>query len=685
MPSSFSKSNRTLAAVAAGAAVVTYAGNKVYKARTANKYDDGIDVNNQSVEIDPVEHIRRCTFYKDVDIYSYYKTIYPNIKTLGDVIPHGYTLSNNGPCVTNIDLSIKQNPLNWISYSQALEKIRYIGSHLWTNVKLIPNESKVAIISPNRAEYTFVEHACYMYGFIVVALYTSYDSATVLSLLDRTDTDVLVVDSIARIQPYKEKILQNTRIKQILIMDDEVTNTGNERIKTIPSILKTMQQADVRPLPKIDPDDTAAFILTSGTTGEPKLAMLSHTNILASMKGVTDRRQRANLLPHADHLHVSYLPLAHLYERLILILNFIHGSQVAYCPTPEKVFECYQLAKPTGASMVPRILNKAYDTIMTEVNKSKIKRFLISQALHNEKPSLYSRFIFRKIKNLFGGRLEVMVTGSAPITHEVLHFFRIALDIPIIEAYGQTESTGSATSTHGIDLACGMVGSPVAAVELKLIDVPGTNYRSDNNQGEVCIRGPVVFKGYYGDEKKTRETIDEGGWLHTGDVGEWTSTGTLRIIDRTKHIFKLNQGEYIAPERLEDVYLRSRWVNQIFVDGIPTESTVVAIVVPDEEYVRQNFKTTATSFEDICKDEKLNEIILNDLKRLAREYKFKYYETISNIHLHSELFSQENGLVTSTLKTRRTAVRQYFQDKIQSLYEGIEKLMKPITELQSKL
>src|ERR1700722_14150414 len=180
-----------------------------------------------------------------------------------------------------------------------------------------------------------------------------------------------------------------------------------------------------------------------------------------------------------------------------------------------------------------------------------------------------------------------------------------------------------------------------------------------------------LLLGYYGDEAKTHETIDEGGWLHTGDVGEWTGNGTLRIIDRTKHIFKLNQGEYIAPERLEGVYRRSRWVAQIFVDGISTESTVVAIVIPDEEYARQNFKSTA-SFVDLCKNEKFKKIVLADLIRLAKDHKLKYYETLSNIYLHAEPFSQENGLVTSTLKTRRTAARQHFQMIINSLYNVSE-------------
>ncbi|CAF0927028.1 unnamed protein product [Adineta steineri] len=325
---------------------------------------------------------------------------------------------------------------------------------------------------------------------------------------------------------------------------------------------------------------------------------------------------------------------------------------------------------------------------MAEVGKSKIKRFLISQALHNDQPTLFSRLIFRKIRNLFGGEPFAMVTGSAPITPEVLHFFRMALDIPIVEGYGQTESTAVGTSTHLTDTSCGTVGSPAPFGEIKLIDVPGTNYRSNNNQGEICIRGPSIFKGYYGDEEKTRQTIDEGGWLHTGDIGEWTSNGSLRIIDRTKHIFKLSQGEYIAPERLEDGYIRSRWIEQLFVDGISTEATVVAIVVPDEEYVRSNFsKANANiSFEELCKDEKLKEIIFADLKRLAKDYKYKHYETISNIYVHPEPFSQENGLITSTLKTRRTAVRQYFQDIIHSLYEIPDHIKKPVNvEQQSKL
>ncbi len=229
--------------------------------------------------------------------------------------------------------------------------------------------------------------------------------------------------------------------------------------------------------------------------GEPKIAMLSHTNIIATVKGNVDRQERAKIPAETTNRHCSFLPLAHLYERLALISNFFYGTQIAYCPIPEKLFEYYPLVKPTAICMVPRVLNKVYDMIMAEVSKSKIKRFLISQALHNEQPTLFSRLIFRKVKKLFGGEAFVMLTGSAPITPEVLHFFRIALDVPIVEAYGQTESAAAGTTTHMSDMSCGTVGSPTGVSEIKLIDVPDTVYRSNNNQGEICIRGPTIFKG----------------------------------------------------------------------------------------------------------------------------------------------------------------------------------------------
>ncbi|CAF3868924.1 unnamed protein product [Rotaria sordida] len=648
---------------------VTYTNTRTYLTRIQQIHHDGIDLEQQSVEINPIEHIRRCTFYKDLDIWTLYKTICPNVRTLGDVLYEGCDASNNGPCVGIIQSTNSPDSIEWLSYSMVIEQSRMIGSYLWTLAKLTPIQSKVAIISSNRPEYLFVEQACYMYGFILVNFYTSYDSATIMNLLHRTKAEILVVDNIERIQSIQDDLLKNDHIKEIIIMDDIICG-GHNKIRNMSSIFKTMKTNDIRERPIINPENIAIFIMTSGTTCEPKIVMLSHENLLAASKGNILRIERAKLKGSVTVRHCSILPLAHIFERFILLGVFLRGTQVVFCSVPEKLVEYFSIVKPTQLTVVPRILNKIYDTVMIEVSKSKIKQYLIQQALDSEESWWLSRLIFRKVKQLFGGELKAMFTGAAPITPDVLHFFRIALDIPIMTGYGQTESTACGTSTHAPDMSCGRVGSPVATVEIKLIDVPDMNYRSEMNQGEICIRGPTVFKGYYNDEEKTREAIDQEGWLHTGDVGEWISNGALRIIDRAKYIFKLSQGTYIAPERLEDIYIRSQWIAQIFVDGISTEATVVAIVIPDEQYVRKNFLSTQTTmtFLELCKEEKLKQIILSDLIRLAKENKLKYFETISNIYLHSEPFSLKNGLLTMTLKTRRMNARKQFQTIIQSLY-----------------
>lgn len=222
--------------------------------------------------------------------------------------------------------------------------------------------------------------------------------------------------------------------------------------------------------------------------------MLSHENLLATVKGHLIRLEQANIKKPITNRHCSFLPMAHIYERFILLEGLLRGIQIVFCPSPDQLPTYLSIVKPTQASVVPRVLNRVYDAVMTEVNKSKMKQFLVQQALR-ERSAFLSQIAFRKVKNLFGDEVKVMITGAAPITPDVMHFFRIALNIPIMEGYGQTESAGAGTSTHPTDLSYGTIGSPIPTVEIKLVDVPGTDYRSEKNQGEVCLRGPSIFKG----------------------------------------------------------------------------------------------------------------------------------------------------------------------------------------------
>jgi long-chain acyl-CoA synthetase len=205
---------------------------------------------------------------------------------------------------------------------------------------------------------------------------------------------------------------------------------------------------------------------------------------------------------------------------------------------------------------------------------------------------------------------------------------------------------------------------------MKLVDVPELEYYAKNDQGEVCIKGLNVFKGYYKNEEKTKAALDEGGWLHTGDVGEWLPNGTLKIIDRVKHIFKLSQGEYVAPEKIEQIYGLSTLTAQVFVYGDSLKDFPVAIVVPDEEVFvswaeRNGWKGT---MEELCQNEDVNKAVLKDLISVGKENELRGFEQVKAVHLHHELFSVENDLLTPTMKNKRPQLKKRFAEEIDALY-----------------
>ena len=254
----------------------------------------------------------------------------------------------------------------------------------------------------------------------------------------------------------------------------------------------------------------------------------------------------------------------------------------------------------------------------------------------------------------------------------------------MIIGYGQTEGAACATLGHPDDIATvGHVGGPAAATEIALFDVPEMGYLHTDTghrgqpcegRGEICIRGPNVFIGYYKDEEKTNETIDSEGWLHSGDVGLWRPDGSLQIVDRKKNIFKLSQGEYVAPEKIENILLQSPLIGQIFVYGDSLQSTLVAVVVPDEEvavsWSKEN-NMNGQSFADLCRSELLSETILMDIEAKSRDNGLKGFETVKAIILESQLFSLENGLMTPTFKLKRPEIRNAYESQIAALYANM--------------
>lgn len=290
------------------------------------------------------------------------------------------------------------------------------------------------------------------------------------------------------------------------------------------------------------------------------------------------------------------------------------------------------------------------------------------------KDSFWDRLVFSKIHAKFGGRLRVCITGAAPISSEVLQFLRCIFGCFVMEGYGQTESSAAATITLPGDHEPGHVGAPFTNLEIKLADVPDMNYFNKDDKGEICFRGPGVFRGYLNDPEKTKEAIDSEGWLHSGDIGMWTPKGTLKIIDRKKHIFKLSQGEYIAPEKIENVVNRHPALMQSFVYGDSMESVLVAVIVPDPDQfprwaAENGFSGTMA---DLCQNAQVVAKLVKDLAKWGAESGLKSFEMVKAVYLTNDQFTVESGLLTPTFKSKRPQLKDYYKDQIAAMYASIK-------------
>ena len=315
---------------------------------------------------------------------------------------------------------------------------------------------------------------------------------------------------------------------------------------------------------------------------------------------------------------------------------------------------------------------------------TKTANLIATGRLHH---GFYDRLIFNKIKKGLGfGHLRVLVSGSAPLSKTVMNFYRIMLGIPVLEGYGQTENAACATISDPEDMmTAGHVGAPSPSTEIVLVDVPEMGYlHTDTDhkgqpcrgRGEIWVRGPTVFKGYYKSEEKTRETIDEEGWLHSGDIGLWTTQGQLQIIDRKKNIFKLSQGEYVAPEKIENVIIQSLLIGQAFVYGDSLQSALVAIIVPDEEPLRNILASKDPSlakdtFQALCKSDVVKSMIMDEIRKVSKKAGLHGFEIPKAIFLDSDAFTVENSLLTPTFKLKRQQARDKYEQQIEAMYASM--------------
>ena len=318
---------------------------------------------------------------------------------------------------------------------------------------------------------------------------------------------------------------------------------------------------------------------------------------------------------------------------------------------------------------VPRLYNKIYGAIQARFNAlTGCKAWLLRKGLASKQANLeatgavrhgcYDTILFGAIKNMLGGQVRQMLTGSAPIDKQVIDFLKICFSCPIQEGYGLTESSASGCLMSQDDKVTGHVGGPCEVMKMRLKSLPEMEYMVTDKpypRGELLLKGTPIFQGYYKNPGKTSEAFDHDGWFQTGDVVQVYPNGSIKVIDRSKNIFKLSQGEYIAPEKIENIMGLSPMIAQCLVYGDSFKNSCVSIVVPEEAWAKNwaQENNVQGDFAAICKSAELKKVISADMLRLATANKLSSLEKPKAIHLSSELFSIENDTLTPTFKLKR--------------------------------
>lgn len=427
-----------------------------------------------------------------------------------------------------------------------------------------------------------------------------------------------------------------------------------------------------RPMSPAKPDDIYTINYTSGTTGVPKGVIITHRSALSSncvSRIMTEGR--------SDDVALSYLPLAHLMQRLVEHACFATGSRIGYfrgdlTGIPDDI----KTLQPTTFISVPRLFNR-FNTAIRAASieapgfKGTLSRHVIDTKLASMKLPmgeaynthwLYDRIWTSKVKSAIGfGRLRAMAGGSAPIDPQVQTFLGAAFAVPFAQGYGMTESSGVATCQLKGDFSTGHVGPPMPCTEICLESVPDLDYRVDDKpfpRGEILLRGPAVFAGYFKNEEENAKTREPDGWFHTGDIAQIDELGRVKIIDRKKNILKMAQGEYVAPERIENIYSANcGLIANAFVHGDSSQATLVGIFgVEPEAFAafaskitgRKIEPTDVASLSQAAAHSGVKKEFLKILEEIGKKEKLVGYERIKNLTLALEPFSVENELLTPT-------------------------------------
>ncbi|MFO8111731.1 MAG: long-chain fatty acid--CoA ligase [Desulfosalsimonadaceae bacterium] len=540
---------------------------------------------------------------------------------------------------------------------------------------------RIAILSENRLEWLYADMGALGVGAVVVPVYTTLVAEDVRYIVENSESKILFVENPMQLEKARHFIDDLPSLEKIVVFESgDAVVSRNDIVRFEDFIQQGHQMHEADPkrfdalADAVQPEDLATIVYTSGTTGLPKGAMITHNNIVAVIRSLDKMTPR--FADETDNT-VPFLPLAHVFERVAgHFLGMYVGLTASYAESIETFVNDVKEKRPTVVLAVPRVLEKVYQRILSQVEEQPPWRQTffrwgykigvdISSLREQKKPvplmmrlkyKLAYKMIFKKLADALGGRVRWMTASGAPTSREIVLFFN-ASGITVIEGYGMTECCAPATMSGLDDYHIGTVGKPIPDVEVQIA-----------HDGEILIRGENVFAGYWKMPEETKNTFTGDGFLMSGDIGRFNEYGFLEITDRKKDLIITSGGKNVAPQKIEGIFKFDPIFEHFMVIGDRRKflSALININLEEAERVALINNIPFENREDLLENEAflkiVDERVAEKNKQLAR------YETIKKYRIIKDSFSQEGGELTAAMKLKRNVVREKYQDLIEEMY-----------------
>src|SRR6266436_2129718 len=535
---------------------------------------------------------------------------------------------------------------------------------------------RVGLFAPNRPEWHTADFAITGAGGVTVPIYFNESLERIVYILKHCGAKFVFAAGAAQMHKLQATRAQLPELEQVVLADcGSDLPSDSLRYETLIAAVGGADVASYRMrASQVLPGQLASIIYTSGTTGEPKGVMLTHTNFCSN---VTDSCVELDLRPGTD-LAVSFLPLAHVYGRMLDYVYIFHGCPIAYVESVENVAQALVEVHPTVLAAVPRFFEKIYARLMEQGSKATgAKRKMFDFAMRTARESaawrcgeksaslavrlkwaIADKLVYSKIRAGTGGHLRTILSGGAPLSRDLCEFFW-AIGIPIYQGYGLTETSPVLTSNHPHNRG-GSSGRPIPNVQLRIAD-----------DGEILAKGPCVMQGYFKSSESTREVLSDDGWFKTGDVGYLDKDNYLFITDRKKDLLKTAAGKFVAPQPIENVLKTSPYILNAMVVG-DQRKFVVAVIVHNPVTVSAKLAEDGLTFSsnaDLAAHPSTHAIVEKEVARLTTH--LAQYETIKRFALLADNLTFDSGSLTFTMKLKRRVVEQQYSDVIDKLYADV--------------